>query len=208
MRALALPGVWGCFAALWTCGCGGRVLPLDGDGGSDAAAAADVSRISEHDTEAPGNSCPASAPREGQACSPAGFECEYGATQPNPSCGTLWECNMSGWGVVDGSPTSCPPLGAPCPDSYADVPVNNACPIMDQVCVYPTGSCGCTRPPSGGGQATWVCTALPPECPSPIPAVGSPCVSPGLSCAYSPCGGGRTIECVDGTWQLTTAVCQ
>jgi hypothetical protein len=195
-------------------GCGGTILTVGGDGGSDASTTSDGGApvsdgSSSREVGTPSNTCPPSPPSGRQPCSPLGFECQYGATQPNPSCGgTLWECSPSGWVVVDGSPRFCPPPGAPCPDSYADVPVNNACPIMDQVCLYPTGSCGCTPPPSGEGTPTWVCMPLTPGCPTPIPAVGSSCINPGLTCAYSPCGGGTTIECRDGNWQLAMAVCQ
>jgi hypothetical protein len=208
MRVLSPSCLVGGLTVLWTSGCGGKVLELDADGRTDAAVS-DARAISERAPDfdtGPRNSCPASAPRAGQVCSPSGFLCEYDVSQPNPHCNSLWECPDSGVWQNLSDTTGCPAPGPPCPDSYADVPVNEACPAKDQVCVYPTGSCGCAPQPDDG-TPTWQCEPLPPDCPMTFPALGTTCVTPGLVCPYSPCGGGAAFRCQEGVWQELGADC-
>jgi hypothetical protein len=196
-------------------GCGGKVLAISVDGGEDARTTSDAGPrpVSDgspktSDGASPGPGCPASSPSSGQSCSPPGLWCEYDVVQANPYCNDLWLCSPSSTWQEESTRGRCPPPTAPCPDSYADVPVNEACPVANQLCVYPTGSCGCTRPPSGTGTSTWACMPLATGCPSPIPTLGTSCTTPGLTCDYSPCGGGVTVACDNETWGLVMTVCQ
>ena len=187
--------------------CGGRAIgTLGNDGGADApstledggdaASTADGCDDRSRPLCAPssGSPCPASPPSENGACPLEGLWCEYDVMQVNPYCNDLWRCTASGWQNVSTSGI-CPPPTPNCPDSYADVPVNEPCPNMGQVCAYPSWTCGCSEPPSGSGNPTWVCLETPARCPDPIPMVGSVCAFPAQTCDYGACVGGVELQC-------------
>jgi hypothetical protein len=190
--------------------CGGKELTASaGDGGVESSPNDAPSEVSTGPDTSPASPCPPAPPTAGQACSPVGLYCEYGDSEPNPRCNDLWQCAASGW-IEQSSRGECPPPGLACPDSYADVPVTESCSGMDQLCVYPTGTCVCSPDPGGlptAGGPAWVCTPLGPECPDPIPQLGTSCTSPGLECDYGQCSGGVGLACTDGYWAIAMTVC-
>ncbi len=115
-----------------------------------------------------------------------------------------------GFGDVDAGCTDCPRLAdaGACPPTWAEASAWDAlavgCPAAE--CGYPGGTCVCLLG-CGGGQihafgASWFCTPVTPECPSPRPQPGTPCGDSGAHCEYgSPCCfGSWTMDCTGGVW--------
>jgi hypothetical protein len=183
--------------------------PFDGGNPVDGTPPSDDSPTTETGP-GPGSPCPSSPPSQDQACSPVGLYCEYDVTSPNPFCNDLWQCQSSGWSQLPEERCPVPPPPSTCPASYASVPVSHSCTSTDQICQYPTGTCICSPDPGGlptAGGPTWECIPLSPGCPSPVPAPGSACSTPGLSCDYGACSGGVGLECTDGYWSIAMTAC-
>jgi len=170
-----------------------------------------------------GSGCPSSVPTAGAACSIAStVTCEYGS-DPDHACNTTVTCSSRQWSVrppAQGGPgaPACPtpPASASsaCPSSYAGVTVGSDCAAKGTYCAYPEGRCGCVVPTAGpphvGGGAQWECDKPGlAGCPSPRPALGSPCTSAGLTCDYGACSlpDGITEACQGGSWTEEGSAC-
>jgi hypothetical protein len=157
----------------------------------------------------PVESCPASPPSQGDPCENIGLWCEYGSS-PDPYCNGLWQCGPSGTWQPKGNGI-CPPPDAMCPATYADAnDDHDKCPIEEQTCDYPQGTCICTRDPGGlpvENGPLWGCIAVTPGCPSPRPELGTTCDLPSdTSCDYGACNGGVAEDCVDGFWAIDVMI--
>jgi hypothetical protein len=126
----------------------------------------------------PQNSCPASAPQPGQACTLAGLTCAYG-DQP-PACGgQTVRCEGSTWVEVDH-----PDPQQPC----------TACRAEDR----PTCVAGTPQGPCGDGAVQAQCVSWAWVCPpGTIPPMQCACVGlrPGCTCTPS----GWSCSCVPGS---------
>lgn len=211
------------------CQCGGTAVSPAGSanggsgsagaGGADNSAGAGAIRTTgERSEPLPPPSCPATIPDNGSACSEAGKLCSYG-NSARFACRDRARCEGGTW-QVDGSgcestqPATCtaaPSDGASC---EANGPLGNAL-----LCSYPGGvlcSCfACDRlspqyPNCTQGGPTFICTAPPKDldCPLTAPNAGDGCTAPGTQCVYGlPCGGGATLLCHSGEWELTGVPC-
>lgn len=175
--------------------CGGQLAP-DVDAGGP---------VSDGGTDA-GTVCPSSPPASGGTCSPLELQCEYGPNT-DPACNTVMQCMTKGWQTTVS--TLCPPLGPPCPTTYATVPVNQDCPQDNATCSYPEGVCICTQDFGGATRVTpgWDCFPTQGSCPSPRPHLGTACSQPGLDCNYGACSGGLAEICKNGYWQQQATTC-
>jgi hypothetical protein len=157
----------------------------------------------------PSEGCPTNPPSQDETCDNIGLWCEYGSA-PDPYCDGLWQCGPSGTWQPRGNGI-CPPPDAMCPASYADADGDHGkCPIENQACDYPQGTCICSQDPGGLPVANgplWGCIPVTPGCPSPRPRLGTTCdVSSGTSCDYGACSGGVAEDCVDGYWSIDVMI--
>jgi hypothetical protein len=210
--------------ALW--GCGGWVVPIgaeSNDGGTSAPPARDASRdrgvdggrdaglpvSPPHDAGTPIGpdaskdapaACPVSAPQSGVSCAPIDASCSY--PTDGSACIETFVCGSSGW-AREAPATSCKP--GSCATSYATVEADASCAPEGEVCGYAQGTCTCA-PPIGpivaGSKVHWQCFPKQPGCPSPQPAVGSPCgdAAANTSCNYGACADGVELQCTGGVW--------
>jgi hypothetical protein len=198
------------FSLLVVAACGGSVAnPIGSDAGTDAKA---VDTGLEIDTGVGG--CPASLPKQGTACSPNGFACEYGSSILL-HCNLRAFCNDGAWELPTPPPNfppECSGKNPPaCPASFKSVPVGTSCSKdYPAECVYPEGECACAVPvgpfpEDAASVAQWICgKPKSPQCPLPRPKIGSPCNVPSaVQCDYGACvlPGGTVLKCQSGTWQ-------
>jgi hypothetical protein len=77
-------------------------------------------------------------------------------------------------------------------------------------CYYDSLLCFCLIQGGATNAAPmhWYCGTAPPGCPDRLPAMGSPCAVPGMSCRYDvgACANPR-VDCQDGKWQYVATPC-
>jgi hypothetical protein len=154
-------------------------------------------------------SCPVIAPNAGSICPKASLQCEYG-TNPDVHCNQLAVCQASSWSYASAS--TCPV--AMCPLTYEDIQAGGHCPLPQETCAYPKGTCICSEDTGGpvrivdGSIATnWTCFDATLACRSPRPDIGAPCTEDARKCDYGSCTGGIELVCTDGLWQEDFPLC-
>jgi hypothetical protein len=101
-----------------------------------------------------------------------------------------------------------------CPTTYEAIPSGGSCPVADETCAYPKGTCICAENTGGpvrivdaGIVTTWACFASTLACRSPRPDIGEPCTDDARKCDYGACIGGVDLVCTGGLWQEDFPVC-
>lgn len=148
-------------------------------------------------------SCPVIAPNAGAICPKANLQCEYG-TNPDLRCNQLAVCQASSWSYASAS--NCPV--AMCPTTYDDIQAGGHCPLPQETCAYPKGTCICSENTGGPARlvdasiaTNWTCFDATLACRSPRPDIGQPCADDARKCDYGSCTGGIELVCTDGLWQ-------
>jgi hypothetical protein len=148
--------------------------------------------------------CEAAPPPDGNACEYSGLACEYDEGLV-VACRVRSTCTPSGWSTVDPGCSSSPAQDPACPPATPSGNCNEA--ADPAICIYGDIVCGCTNCLGGpcGGQAQWVCGAVPASpCPPVAPKLGEPCyVGAGTMCTYGDCAVGGTSAgrlCQNGFW--------
>jgi len=212
MSSLPLRTLVASLAVAALAACGGDVFsPTDGGNSNDGGGTSDGGGTNDGGLTI---DCPSSIPSSGANCAKEGLECEYG-TSAELQCNTLATCQGGHWNVVPPVPDACQPPSSKCPPSFAQVPVDQACPdAVGTTCDYPQGTCGCTDyfggpvPADAAAAARWYCDNPAPGCPMPRPRIGSPCSQEGQECNYSPCTpSGTGTLCQNGTWHEQMIAC-
>ena len=163
----------------------------------------------------PGSSpCPATLPADGTRCSTPDLICDYPGVGPAGVCRPRATCELKtpaplNW-VVTQPASTCGTHPAPCPASYASIPLGGACPAGATTCDYVEGRCGCVScfDDAGAGGTMWSCRAWDAgagsSCPARAPLAGSACSTPDAFCFYGGCGQisiGSDLQCEGGYWQ-------
>jgi hypothetical protein len=196
--------------------CGGRT---DGGRGSvgDSAGGGSIRTTGDRAQPLPPPRCPATAPMENSPCTIQGLSCSWGDS-------TEWrnrswfECISGRWnqfspGRGESQPAMCPattPNGATCPEAVE----------FSIVCSYPEGVLCVCYPCDGRspgiacddeGRSPWTCSGPPTDldCPLLAPNLGDGCNFPNKECKYGDwCrGGGVTLFCFGGEWELAVPPC-
>jgi hypothetical protein len=196
---------------------GGRAGPdatSPGDARPPSRDAADAGHsdapVQKSDAAVPAK-CPPAEPAVGSQCTDVGLECEYG-TSSNVDCNTITRCTSTGWRQITAG-TAC--VMGTCPAQYSNITVGMSCTPAGEVCAYSEGTCTCSSPsaavkPDGGDPSTaarWSCVAEQPNCPTPRPKLGTPCVATSATCDYGSCTGGVALACTNGLWEEALTAC-
>jgi hypothetical protein len=137
------------------------------------------------------------------------LQCEYGSNA-DVHCNQLAVCQDSSWSYASAS--NCPM--AMCPVTYEEIQAGGHCPLPQETCAYPKGTCICSEETGGPVRVvdasvttTWACFDATVACRSPRPDIGEPCTDAARKCDYGSCIGGVELVCTAGLWQEDFPVC-
>lgn len=135
--------------------------------------------------------CPTVLPKEGDACSKAELECEYGPSF-DAKCNITTRCVAGKWTVTPPK-TTCAGSSS-CPSSPFGPERGRACPADGIICTYSDGVCDCERESAGSTAIVWRCSTF--TCKGPRPRLGCTCAS-ALVCQYGSCTAGEVAHGID-----------
>ncbi len=101
-----------------------------------------------------------------------------------------------------------------CPVTYEEIQAGGHCPIAEETCAYPKGTCICAEEMGGPVRLVdasivmnWACFDSTLACRSPRPDIGEPCTDDTRKCDYGSCTGGIELVCTGGLWQEDFPLC-
>lgn len=153
--------------------------------------------------------CPAAMPADGEPCSPAALQCEYGNFAWS-DCNAMATCTTKGWSVAPPPAAICASNNTMCPSSVAEIQRGAACSSAGITCFFAEATCACSNKVGTGGEPVWACDDPPAGCPVQRPHLGEPCSDATLVCDYSSCGAAvHNIkqQCKDGYWRYAFTSC-
>lgn len=135
--------------------------------------------------------CPTVLPKEGDACTKAELECEYGSSF-DAKCNIVSRCSAGKWTIAAPKSTCAAPTS--CPSSPFGPERGRACPVEGSICTYVDGVCDCERESAGSTAIVWRCSTF--TCKGPRPRLGCSCMN-ALVCQYGSCTLGEVVHGID-----------
>jgi len=135
--------------------------------------------------------CPTVLPKEGDACTVANLECEYGGAF-DAKCNIVSRCTSGKWALTAPKSVCAPPSS--CPSSPFGPERGRACPVEGSICTYVDGVCDCERESAGSTAVVWRCSTF--TCKGPRPRLGCTCAS-SLVCQYGSCTAAEVVHGID-----------